>query len=121
MVPEEVVTHHRRATAHLARVYRTILAALVLAVFAACSNPVGPDRDADAHPRPVSNSEAASALSHARNQLTKPYEWAGNGPEVFEFVNASSYFGEVAIDTWPVDGEKRDQWYVGAGRLVIPE
>ncbi len=38
----------------------------------------------------------------------------------FEFMNASSYFGEVAIDTWPSDGEKRDQWYVGAGRLVVP-
>lgn len=38
----------------------------------------------------------------------------------FEFINASSYFGEVAIDTWPSDGEKRDQWYVGAGRLVVP-
>lgn len=38
----------------------------------------------------------------------------------FEFINASSYFGEVAIDTWPSDGEKRDQWYVGAGRLLVP-
>lgn len=38
----------------------------------------------------------------------------------FEFINASSFFGEVAIDTWPSDGEKRDQWYVGGGRLVVP-
>jgi len=38
----------------------------------------------------------------------------------FEFINASSYFGEVVIDTWPRDGDKRDQWYVAAGRLVVP-
>ena len=39
----------------------------------------------------------------------------------FEFINASSYFETVAVDTWPTDGEKRGQWYVGAGRLMVPE
>lgn len=37
----------------------------------------------------------------------------------FEFVNASSYFGKVVIDTWPTEGTKRDQWFVSAGRLKI--
>lgn len=37
----------------------------------------------------------------------------------FEFVNASSYHGQVAIDIWPVDGLKREQWFVGAGRLKV--
>jgi len=35
----------------------------------------------------------------------------------FEFVNASSHYGRVVIDTWPVLGTKRDQWFAGAGRL----
>ena len=39
--------------------------------------------------------------------------------EMFEFVNASSYFGEVTIDTWPIHGEKREQWYMGGGRLKV--
>lgn len=37
----------------------------------------------------------------------------------FEFVNASSYHGQVAVDTWPVNGTKREQWFVGAGRLKV--
>ena len=36
-----------------------------------------------------------------------------------KFVNASSYFGEVVVDTWPLDGTKRGQWVVGFGRLVV--
>ena len=39
--------------------------------------------------------------------------------EEFKFINASSYFEKVAIDTWPVEGRKRGQWFVGAGRLKI--
>jgi hypothetical protein len=37
--------------------------------------------------------------------------------EIFEFVNASSYYNKVIIDTWPLEKEKREQWFVGAGRL----
>jgi len=37
----------------------------------------------------------------------------------FLFVNASAYDGEVVIDTWPVTGKKRGQWFVGAGRLLV--
>lgn len=37
----------------------------------------------------------------------------------FGFINASSYHGQVAVDTWPVNGTKREQWFVGAGRLEI--
>jgi cell wall-associated NlpC family hydrolase len=29
--------------------------------------------------------------------------------EEIEFINASSYLGTVAVDTWPIDGEKRGQ------------
>lgn len=39
--------------------------------------------------------------------------------EVFEFINASSYFGKVVLDTWPTEGLKREQWFMGAGRLKI--
>lgn len=40
------------------------------------------------------------------------------------FINASSYVplgeevGSVRVDSWPVNGMKRDQWFVGAGRLL---
>jgi len=34
------------------------------------------------------------------------------------FVNASSYHGEVVVETWPLEGEKRGQWVVAFGRLV---
>ena len=37
--------------------------------------------------------------------------------EEFEFINASSYWGKVVIDTWPVQGEVRGQWFAGFGRL----
>lgn len=37
----------------------------------------------------------------------------------FEFINASSYHGQVAMDTWPTSGTKREQWFVGAGRLKV--
>lgn len=37
--------------------------------------------------------------------------------DTFEFVNASSFFMKVADDTWPLQGIKREQWFVGAGRM----
>jgi hypothetical protein len=39
--------------------------------------------------------------------------------DTFEFINASSYeeYRKVVIDTWPVEGEKREQWFAGAARL----
>ena len=43
--------------------------------------------------------------------------WVGD--DEFEFINASSYHGQVVVDTWPVDGLKREQWFVGAGRLKV--
>jgi len=43
--------------------------------------------------------------------------WVGD--DEFEFINASSYHGRVVVDTWPVDGLKREQWFVGAGRLKV--
>ena len=43
--------------------------------------------------------------------------WVDEG--IFEFINASSYFGKVVIDTWPTEEIKRDQWFMGAGRLKI--
>src|SRR5690606_19271209 len=46
-------------------------------------------------------------------------EWVDETMTEFRFVNASSYYGEVVIDTWPVEGEKRGQWFVGAGRLLV--
>lgn len=36
-----------------------------------------------------------------------------------EFINASSYYGTVVIDSWPIVGTKRGQWFVGGGRLKI--
>src|SRR5690606_20421258 len=35
------------------------------------------------------------------------------------FVNASSYHGEVTVESWPLVGKKRDQWVVGFGRLLV--
>jgi len=46
-------------------------------------------------------------------------EWVDDTKTEFRFVNASSYWGRVEIDTWPVEGTKRDQWFVGAGRLQM--
>ena len=37
----------------------------------------------------------------------------------FEFINASSYYDEVVIDSWSINGMKRGQWFIGAGRLKI--
>ena len=34
-----------------------------------------------------------------------------------EFVNASSFYGAVVVDTWPLVGTKREQWLVGIGRM----
>lgn len=45
--------------------------------------------------------------------------WVNEARTEFRFVNASSYYGEVVIDTWPVEGEKRGQWFAGAGRLLV--
>lgn len=46
-------------------------------------------------------------------------EWVDAEMTEFQFVNASSYYGEVVIDTWPLEGTKRGQWFVGAGRLLV--
>lgn len=35
------------------------------------------------------------------------------------FINASSYYGKVLVDTWPVSGTKRDQWIAGFGKLKL--
>jgi hypothetical protein len=35
------------------------------------------------------------------------------------FLNASSFFGKVVVDGWPLQGLKREQWLVGFGRLRI--
>lgn len=43
--------------------------------------------------------------------------WINNSE--FEFINASSHYGEVVVDTWSLDGAKRGQWFIGAGRLKI--
>jgi hypothetical protein len=45
-------------------------------------------------------------------------EWVTEEEE-FKFINASSYHEEVAVDTWPVEGTKRDQWVIGAGRFKV--
>lgn len=39
--------------------------------------------------------------------------------ETLEFVNASSYFGQVVVDSWPLHGEKRNQRFVAFGRLTL--
>ncbi len=41
--------------------------------------------------------------------------------DTLEFINASSYWGHVVVDSWPRSGTKRDQWFVGIGRLLIAE
>lgn len=46
-------------------------------------------------------------------------EWVDDTKTEFRFVNASSYWKRVEIDTWPVEGTKRDQWFAGAGRLLV--
>lgn len=35
------------------------------------------------------------------------------------FVNASSYHGQVVVDTWPLVGTTRGQWVVGIGQLLL--
>lgn len=42
-------------------------------------------------------------------------EWVDE--DTFRFINASSYYGAVVIDEWPIRGEVRGQWFAGAGRL----
>ena len=37
------------------------------------------------------------------------------------FINASSYYGNVVVDTWPLLGTKRDQWIAGFGKLKLRE
>lgn len=44
-------------------------------------------------------------------------EWVDNNE--LKLINASSYYGQVVIDTWPLHDQKRGQWFVGAGRLKI--
>ena len=39
--------------------------------------------------------------------------------DTLRFVNASSYWGKVVIDEWPLNGEKREQRFAGGGRLKI--
>lgn len=39
--------------------------------------------------------------------------------DTFEFINASSCYGKVVIDTWNINKVKRGQWFVGAGKLMI--
>ncbi|MEW6047484.1 MAG: NlpC/P60 family protein [Bacillota bacterium] len=39
--------------------------------------------------------------------------------ETLEFVNASSYFGQVVVDSWPLHREKRNQRFVAFGRLTL--
>lgn len=46
-------------------------------------------------------------------------DWADSGE--IEFIHASSYYGSVVVDTFPVTGRVRGQWYVGGGRLLLPE
>lgn len=40
------------------------------------------------------------------------------GPDKFKFINASSYYGKVVIDSFQVSGVVRGQWFVGFGRLL---
>jgi cell wall-associated NlpC family hydrolase len=42
-------------------------------------------------------------------------EWIDE--KTFKFINASSYYEKVVVDTWSLEGKKRGQWFVGAGRL----
>ena len=39
--------------------------------------------------------------------------------ETVTFINASSYYGKVALDTWTVYEIVREQWIVGFGRVKI--
>ena len=47
--------------------------------------------------------------------------WLDEEKTIFEFINASAYieYEAVVIDCWPVEGLKRDQWFVGIGRLKV--
>ena len=42
-------------------------------------------------------------------------EWVDE--TTFKFINASSYYGKVVIDTWSTSSVIRGQWFAGAGRL----
>lgn len=39
--------------------------------------------------------------------------------DAIRLVNASSYYGQVAEDDWPLVGDKRGQRIVGYGRLLM--
>ena len=43
-------------------------------------------------------------------------KWLGR--DEFSFVDASSYYGKVVADSFPVSGYVRGQWLVGFGRLL---
>ncbi len=114
-----------------ASLLQVLIAGAVVVVAIACTNVAGPGGDTDddsrvgerrhdgldVSPRPGD----IVFITHNGDRITHGglfIRWISD--DQFEFINASSYFGEVVIDTWPRDGDKRDQWYVGAGRLVVP-
>ena len=37
--------------------------------------------------------------------------------DTMEIIDASSYYGRVVVEPWPVSGIKRGQWLVGVGRM----
>lgn len=39
--------------------------------------------------------------------------------DMFRFISASSHFGRVVLDEWPLEGEKRGQRFAGGGRLKV--
>ena len=43
-------------------------------------------------------------------------EWIN--PDKFRFIDASSYYGKVVIDSFSVSDTIRGQWFVGFGRLL---
>lgn len=66
-------------------------------------------------------------ITSSRDRITHGglfIRWVDESMSEFEFVNASSRpqtdaeGGSVVIDTWPVDGIKREQWFAGGGRLL---
>lgn len=59
-------------------------------------------------------------ITHDKDRITHGglfIGWKDN--ETIEFLNASSYYGKVLIDEWPIQGTKRGQWFVGCGRLIV--
>ncbi len=46
-------------------------------------------------------------ITNDKNKITHGglfIEWIGDN--TFEFVNASSYYGEVVVNSWSIEGEK---------------